>query len=135
MEFFRVIEVKTQESEIQKRFDFHNLESMSNELFLLEIINKNEAHIGSLWGEFTLQRTVIKGGLRFALLECPNALVWTITIGYDNDEGSVMIHATINRKEKNQEFIDEIEEFLDDHSELLKKSFDEKKVVIGNNKL
>lgn len=135
MEFFRVIEVKTQESEIQKRFDFHNLESMSNELFLLEIINKNEAHIGSLWGEFTLQRTVIKGGLRFALLECPNALAWTITIGYDNDEGSVMIHATINRKEKNQEFIDEIEEFLDDHSELLKKSFDEKKVVIGNNKL
>ena len=135
MEFFTVIEVKTQESEIQKRFDFHNLESMSNELFLLEIINKNEAHIGSLWGEFTLQRTVIKGGLRFALLECPNALVWTITIGYDNDEGSVMIHATINRKEKNQEFIDEIEEFLDDHSELLKKSFDEKKVVIGNNKL
>ena len=135
MEFFRVIEVKTQESEIQKRFDFHNLESMSNELFLLEIINKNEAHIGSLCGEFTLQRTVIKGGLRFALLECPNALVWTITIGYDNDEGSVMIHATINRKEKNQEFIDEIEEFLDDHSELLKKSFDEKKVVIGNNKL
>lgn len=135
MEFFRVIEVKSQESEIQKRFDFHNLESMSNELFLLEIINKNEAHIGSLWGEFTLQRTVIKGGLRFALLECPNALVWTITIGYDNDEGSVMIHATINRKEKNQEFIDEIEEFLDDHSELLKKSFDEKKVVIGNNKL
>jgi len=135
MEFFRVIDVKTQESEIQKRFDFHNLESMSNELFLLEIINKNEAHIGSLWGEFTLQRTVIKGGLRFALLECPNALVWTITIGYDNDEGSVMIHATINRKEKNQEFIDEIEEFLDDHSELLKKSFDEKKVVIGNNKL
>ena len=135
MEFFRVIEVKSQESEIQKRFDFHNLESMSNELFLLEIINKNEAHIGSLWGEFTLQRTVIKGGLRFALLECPNALVWTITIGYDNDEGYVMIHATINRKEKNQEFIDEIEEFLDDHSELLKKSFDEKKVVIGNNKL
>ncbi|MDN3641458.1 hypothetical protein QWY87_02005 [Lutimonas halocynthiae] len=135
MEFFRVLEVKTEENEIQKRFDFHNLESMSNELFLLELINKNEAHIGSLWGEFTLQRTVIKGGLRFALLECPNALAWTITIGYDNDEGSVMIHATINRKKKNQEFIDEIDEFLDDHSELLKKSFDEKKVVTGNNKL
>lgn len=134
MEFFRVLEVKTEENEIQKRFDFHNLESMSNELFLLEIINKNEAHIGSLWGEFTLQRTVIKGGLRFALLECPNALAWTITIGYDNDEGSVMIHATINRKKKNQEFIDEIDEFLDDHSELLKKSFDEKKAVTGNNK-
>lgn len=134
MEFFRSIQVKTEESEIQKRFDFHNLESMSNELFLLEIINKNHAHIGSLWGEFTLQRTVIKGGLRFALLECPNALAWTITIGYDNDEGSVMIHATINRKEKNQEFIDEIEEFLDDHSALLKKSFDGKKAIISTNK-
>ena len=124
MEFFRVIEVKTEESEIQKRFNFHNLESMSNELFLLEIIDKNNAQIGSLWGEFTLQRTLIKGGLRFALLECPNALVWTITIGYDNDEGSVMIHSTINRKEKNQEFIDEIDEFLDDHSSLLQKFYD-----------
>lgn len=130
MEFFRVIEVKTEESEIQKRFDFHNLESMSNELFLLEIINENHAHIGSLWGEFTLQRTVIKGGLRFALLECPNALAWTITIGYDNDEGSVMIHSTINRKEKNQEFIAEIDEFLDDQSEHLKKNFDTNKEVV-----
>ena len=46
MEFFRVIEVKTQESEIQKRFDFHNLESMSNELFLLEIIN---LYIRRIW--------------------------------------------------------------------------------------
>ena len=95
MEFFRVIKLKTEESEIRKRLDFHNLESMSNELFLLEIINKNHAQIGSLWGEFTLQRTVIKGGLRFALLECPNALAWTITTGYDNDEGFFMTHLFI----------------------------------------
>jgi len=129
MEFYRVIAHKIEECEIQKQFDFHNLESISNELFLLEIINKNHAQIGSLWGEFTLQRTVIKGGLRFALLECPNALVWTITTGYDQDEGSVMIHLTINRKEKNQKFIDEIIEFLDDHSKLLKKSLDTKNVI------
>lgn len=129
MEFFRVIKLKTEESEIRKRLDFHNLESMSNELFLLEIINKNHAQIGSLWGEFTLQRTVIKGGLRFALLECPNALAWTITTGYDNDEGFVMIHLTINRKEKTQEFIDEINEFLDDHSKLLKRSLETKNVI------
>ena len=129
MEFFRVIKLKTEESEIRKRLDFHNLESMSNELFLLEIINKNHAQIGSLWGEFTLQRTVIKGGLRFALLECPNALAWTITTGYDNDEGFVMIHLTINRKEKTQEFIDEINEFRDDHSKLLKMSLETKNVI------
>ena len=129
MEFFRVIEVKTEESEIQKRLDFHNLEAMSNELFLLEIIDNNHAQIGSLWGEFTLQRTLIKGGLRFALLECPNALTWTITTGYDNDKGSVMIHSTINRKEKNQEFIDEINEFLDDHSKLLTKSLNTSHVI------
>lgn len=130
MEFFRVIEVKAEEGEIQNSFDFHNLESLSDELFLLKTINTNHAQIGSLWGEFTLQRTVIKGGLRFALLECPNALTWTITMGYDKDAGSVMIHSTINRKEKNQEFIDEIDEFLDDLSEHLKKNFDTNKEVV-----
>ena len=124
MEFFRVIEVKTEESEIQKRFNFHKLESMSNELFLLEIIDKNHAQIGSLWGEFTLQRTLIKGGLRFALLECPNALAWTITTGYEPAPEGMTIHLTINRTEKDQDFIEEIEEFLDDHSSLLQKFYD-----------
>ena len=53
-------------------------------------------------------------GIRFSLLECPNALCWTITTGYPPDSESIIIHLTINRQEKNEEFIEEISEFLDD---------------------
>ena len=113
MEFYRLIELKTQASEIQKQFDFHDLESLSEDLFLLNTIDKEHAEVGTMWGEFTLQRTVINEGLRFALLECPNGLAWTVTTGKETGAGSVLIHLTINRKNKDQEFIDEISSLLD----------------------
>lgn len=120
MEFFRVIEVKTQENKIQNEFDFHDLGSLSEDLFLLNTIDNEHAEIGTMWGEFTLQRTVINEGLRFALLECPNALTWTVTTGKETGEGSVLIHLTINRKNKDQEFIEEIRVFLDDQCQHIK---------------
>jgi hypothetical protein len=61
-----------------------------------------------------LSRTEIKGGIRFALLECPNALCWTTTTGFPPEPESIIIHLTINRQQTNQEFIEEIEGFLDD---------------------
>ena len=76
--------------------------------------SENEANIGGIWGEFTLSRSKIKGGVRFSLIECPNALCWTITTGYPPDPESIIIHLTINRQEKNEEFIEEITEFLED---------------------
>ena len=54
------------------------------------------------------------GGVRFALLDCPNALAWTITTGYPPAREKIVIHLTINRERKPQEFIEEIEQFLKD---------------------
>jgi hypothetical protein len=123
MEFFRTINISTDEQKIKNTLVFEGLELMSSELFLLEALNDSQAKIGSLWGEFTLGRQDIKGGLRFSLLECPNALTWTITTGYEPAPDAMIIHLTINRIEKNQEFLEEINEFLDDQSLLLKKAF------------
>jgi hypothetical protein len=123
MEFFRTIDIRTDEQKIKKTLVFEGLELMSSELFLLEALNDSKAKIGSLWGEFTLARQDIKGGLRFSLLECPNALTWTITTGYEPAPDAIIIHLTINRIEKDQEFLEEIKEFLDDQSLLLKKAF------------
>ena len=114
MEYFRIINVKTTEQNIQKSVTLSNLEEISTEIFNLDDPGKMEANIGGIWGEFTLSRSEIKGGIRFSLLECPNALCWTITTGYPPDPESIIIHLTINRQEKNQEFIEEVEEFLDD---------------------
>lgn len=127
MEFFRIINTQIDEQDIKNTLDFNSLELMSSQLFLLESLNNSRAKIGSLWGEFTLTRQEIKGGLRFSLLECPNALTWTITTGYEPAPNSIVVHLTINRKEKDQEFLEEIKDFMDDHSSLLNEVYSNQK--------
>lgn len=116
MEFFRTVDIHTTEQRIQEVITLGELEDISNELILLNQIDDKSAAIGGIWGEFTLERSTINGGLRFALKECPNALVWTITTGYPPAINSIVIHLTLNRLEKSKDFIEEVEEFLDDHS-------------------
>ena len=123
MEFFRILKIKTLDSDIQNALALENLNSMSREIFVIGNQNKKEADIGGIWGEFTLTRSEIKGGLRFALLECPNALTWTITTGFPPDPNSIIIHLTINRQQKELSFIEEVNEFVDDHIDCLNKIF------------
>ena len=66
---------------------------------------------------------ILKQGLRFALVECPNALTWTITTGIHPDPDAIVIHLTINRQQQNEAFIEEIEAFLDDQSMCLQDYF------------
>lgn len=119
MEFYRVVNVSVFEEDIQKDIIPENIESFSNQLFKLGESSNEQLSIGSLWGEFTLLRQVIRGGIRFVLKECPNALQWTITTGFPPEVEAIILHLTINRKSKDQIFIEEIEEFLDDHSKML----------------
>ncbi len=123
MEFFKIVDISISEKDIHVKISLNNIELFSNHLFKLGNIDNNTLQIGSLWGEFTLLRQTIKGGVRFALEECPNALAWTITTGYPPKRDAVVMHLTINRQRKDQIFIEEIEEFLDDHSDMLKKFF------------
>ncbi|MBO0341318.1 hypothetical protein J0654_06655 [Muricauda lutimaris] len=123
MEYFRTIDISTTEQKIHKYLTLSNLDKFSSEIFNLEDPHENEAQIGGIWGEFTLIRNKIKGGCRFALLECPNALCWTITTGYPPEPESIVVHLTINRLEKEPEFIEEIKEFLDDMCHNLKRFF------------
>jgi len=115
MEYFRTVDISTTEQIIQEVLVLEKMEEMTNELILLDLIDDKSASVGGIWGEFTLERSTINGGLRFALKECPNALVWTITTGYPPAIDSLVIHLTLNRMEKSMHFIEEVEEFLDDH--------------------
>jgi len=123
MEFFRIINIQTQENKIQTELTLDKLEFVSNQIFIIGEQNKTEASIGGVWGEFTLTRAQIRGGIRFALLECPNALAWTITTGFEPAPEGIVIHLTINRKEHKEEFIEELEEFLDDQCNCLQHYF------------
>ena len=123
MEFFRIIKLKTQDKSIQDELTIANLEFISNQIFIIGDQNNTRADIGGIWGEFTLTRALINGGLRFALVECPNALAWTITTGIQPDPDAIVIHLTINRQQQKESFIEEIEEFLNDQSICLKDYF------------
>lgn len=112
MEFFRVINIEINEAEIQEKIQNLILSEIHSDIIVLEG-NDDLVKIGCLWGEFTLRRDKIKGGIRFSMLECPNALAWTITTGYPPAREKVVIHLTINREKKQKEFVDEINEFLD----------------------
>ncbi len=114
MEFFKIIDVKTEEKEIQTKIKLSTINKFVSDIFVLDEASESSAYIGSKWGEFTLKYDIIKGGIRFYLVECPNALVWTITTGYPPEEDKIVFHLTINRTQKDPEFIDEIKDFVED---------------------
>lgn len=45
------------------------------------------------------------GGVRFSVPDCPNALAWTVTTGYPPEPNRIVLHATINRTEHDEEFL------------------------------
>ena len=122
MEFFKIIDIQTNEQQIQEEIDIENLEKFCAGMFVMKG-NREEAKIGSVWGEFTLRRDLIKGGLRFSLLECPNAFTWTITTGYPPARDKIVLHVTINRQQKQDHFIEEIHDFIQDWEDGLKNNY------------
>lgn len=113
MEFFKLIQVKTTKESIQKNINFDNINKLCESIFVID--SKNDiATIGSIWGEFSLKKEAINGGLRFSLIECPNALAFTLTTGYPPEPESIVLHLTTNRYELSTQFVEEIEALMDD---------------------
>lgn len=125
MEFFKIINIQTTENQLHKLLTFENFNALNENLFILDYDN-NIYTIGGIWGEFTLIRYQIKGGIRFALAECPNALAWTITTGYAPAIHQIVLHLTINRLEIDENFTDEISDFLEDWEQGLLQFFKNK---------
>ena len=126
MEYFKIVNVRTTEEKIREALTLENLEQMSTQLIQLGQPDEREVSIGSIWGEFTLSRDIIRGGLRFALVECPNALAWTVTTGFSPAPESIVLHLTINRQQKKPSFTEEIEDFLKDQKQCLEAVFNSK---------
>ena len=113
MEFFKIIDVSVSEKEIHQKLGLQDLEHFCESVFAMDE-GKETCLIGGMWGEFTLRRDEIMGGVRFSMLDCPNALAWTITTGYPPAREKLVVHLTINRERKQAEFLEEIEHFLGD---------------------
>ena len=113
MEFFQIVDIHTTGKTIQEKLTLGNLEAFCESIFALDE-NPEVCLTGGMWGEFIVRRDVIMGGVRFSMLNCPNALAWTITTGYPPAREKLVIHLTINRERKQEEFVEEIHLFLED---------------------
>jgi len=122
MEFFRIIDKKVTQELIKDSIQPKSLENFTDSMLYLE--NYEENFIGlTLWGEFKISYDKINGGVRFTLLDCPNALSWTITTGLSEEREKIILHCTINQSNKPDEFIEEIQEFLDEWETGIQASF------------
>jgi hypothetical protein len=122
MEFFLFADVTADEQKLQDALTIAGIEPFCESIVLLKP-EPDSAKILSSWGEFNLSRQEVNGGLRFALTDCPNALAWTITAGHPPDPEKVVIHLTINRKEKSEAFIQSIIDFGNEWREGLETEF------------
>ena len=72
----------------------------------------NEGEIYCLWGQFNIKREELRYGIRYALLNCPHALSWTVTS--DNASQHIIIHCTIDKQYTDLDFVDSIHVFVED---------------------
>lgn len=127
MEFFRIIDKQTTEAQLQTKIHPKSIEEFTESMLFLESAENNFIGL-TLWGEFNISYDKINGGVRFTLLDCPNALSWTITTGFPPEKDKIILHCTINRTEITIEFIEEIEEFLKEWEVGLKREFQNPKL-------
>lgn len=113
MEFYRIIDKQVSQEIIQDKIQPQSVELFTESMLFLE--NSDHDFKGlTLWGEFLISYDKINGGVRFTLKDCPNGLSWTITTGYPPERNKIVLHSTINRTQKPEEFLEEIKEFMDE---------------------
>lgn len=122
MEYFRIIDKQISQESIQEKINPKSVGDFTETMMFLEDFDKDFKGV-TLWGEFIISYNKINGGVRFTLVDCPNALSWTITTGYPPERNKIVLHATINRINKPEEFVEEIHEFLDEWEAGIKAPF------------
>ncbi|GAB6051539.1 hypothetical protein JCM17960_03590 [Magnetospira thiophila] len=115
MEFFAQARGTWTETELRDRLTLARLAEHCASI--TEIIDPGDGETGeiySIWGQFKVQRAPIRGGVRFVLPTCPNAVTWSITTGLPPDPTATVIHCTINRPDHDPEFIESLQDFVED---------------------
>jgi len=114
MEFIASTIIPASAADLQRRLTIGELPRWcaSIEKVLSDAASSGE--IFCVWGTFQANREVMRNGVRFSLPDCPNAFQWTVTTGHQPNPQHTFIHATINRVEQDQDFVDSLQQFVDD---------------------
>ena len=120
MEFFASIKVPSVSAEqLDERISMDRLPELCDSIdSVVSIQSQNRGEIYCVWGQFQVSRERIKNGVRLALVTCPHALAWTVTS--KNDGQIVVVHCTIDDEQAEVEFVETIEQFVNDWAQGLK---------------
>jgi hypothetical protein len=114
MEFFAQINKAVIPEELQKQLQIEDIPRYCSFVSEVRPDGENGLEMISFWGVHTVQRELIRGGVRFTLPGCPNVMSWTITSGLPPEPDAVVIHCVINRREHDPDFIESLEGFVED---------------------
>jgi hypothetical protein len=113
MEFFAIADVQTTPDAL-RALTVAKLATYCSDIDkVLAVHSDDKGSVYCVWGEFSVERQTINGGIRFTLPSCPNALSWTITTGFPPSPHKVVIHCTINRTAHEEDFVESIESFIE----------------------
>lgn len=128
MEFFREVHHAGLDiAHLKNVLTLNNLTRLCASISTTSPTNENEGDIYCLWGAFNVRREEIKFGVRYALINCPHALAWTVT--FDEASQNLIIHCTIDKAEQDPEFIDSIHVFVSDWSNGMTQALQEQRGV------
>ena len=111
MEFYRTATRPITTTELQSSITISELPKFCKSIYEVMHDDGDHGEINCIWGVFTVHREIIKDGLRFTLPGCPNAVAWTVTAENNNE---ILVHLTINRQQHDPDFVESIEEFVDE---------------------
>lgn len=111
MEFFATLKTTASEQDLQQQLQVEALPRFCASIY--EISRPGEDYeVSMIWGLFRIRRECIRGGVRFTLPNCLNGVAWTVTASLDEGVEEVTIHCTINRKQQDADFVESLQEFV-----------------------
>jgi hypothetical protein len=114
MEFLATTTIPASAADLQHRLTIRELPRWCASIEKVLSDERTSGEIYCEWGAFHANRELMSNGVRFTLPDCPNALQWTVTTGHQPNPQHTYIHATINRVEQDQDFVDSIQKFVED---------------------
>lgn len=114
MEFFA--EISSRNVTADRIYEFITIEQLPELCASINSVVSTQSpqhgEIYCVWGLFQISREKIRKGIRIALLNCPHALAWTITV--HEARNMLVVHCTIDDREADDEFALSIEGFVND---------------------
>lgn len=102
------------QSSLKQILIIKNLPKLCKSINSVISCNKDEGVIYCVWGQHSINRKLLKKGVRFSFPQCPNSLTLSVISNDDGDSNKITIHCETNTNLRDEDFFDSIKEFVDD---------------------